>query len=226
MGSLRDTFGALSLVLAAGLALTVSAARADDVRAEADDDTPSPWHFDLDVGYGRSEVRFVVPASYAGACDAVTALPPDTPPELIPAPPAACALPNATVDVMRGSIGLGHGGFTLEASLVLDRSVFDGSKSTAEPYLAWSAGVRLDTSWTSIFALTFRFAYVRRESTGLAGEGGRAGVGLIVRLAPWLVLYGEASIDATTVPSWMSDGGALLSYTSWLGGGTRFEFGH
>ena len=54
----------------------------------------------------------------------------------------------------------------------------------------------------------------------------RAGMGLIVRLVPWLVLYGEASIDLTTVPAWMSDGGALVSYTSRYGGGLRFEFGH
>ncbi len=237
MGFLRDTLGATALVLAAGLVLTASIALADDSRDDSrsedsrsedssDDDSPSPWHFDVDLGYGRSEVRFAVPASYAGACDAVTVLPPDTPPELVPTPPVACALPNTTVDVMRGTLGVGNGGFTFEASLVVDRSVFDGSGSTSEPYLAWSGGVRLDTSWTGVFAFQFRFAYVRRESTGIAGEGGRAGMGLIVRLVPWLVLYGEASIDLTTVPAWMSDGGALFSYTSWYGGGLRFEFGH
>jgi len=207
-------------LLASGLVLA-STARADDA-----DDSPSPWHFDVDVSYGRSEVRFVVPASYAGACDAVTAAPAGTPPEALPSPPAACALPKTSVDVMRGTLGIGHGGLTLEASLVIDRSVFDGNASGSEPYLAWSAGVRLDSSWTSAFALSFRFAYVRRESTGIAGEGGRAGIGLLLRPAPWLVLYAEAAIDATTVPAWMNDGGALFSYTSWLGGGLRFELGH
>ena len=224
MRSPREVSRTIALLCAAGLVLAASTARADD---DDDDDSPSPWHVDVDLSYGPSDVRFVVPASYAGVCDAVTAVPAGTPPEAVPAAPAACGLPETTVDVARGTVGVGHGGVTVEASLVLDRSVFDASVGGAsEPYLAWSAGVRFDSSWTSVLALSFRFAYVRRESTGLAGEGGRAGVGIVLRMIPWLVLYGEASIDATTVPSWMNDGGALFSYTTWLGGGMRFEFGH
>jgi hypothetical protein len=218
----RAALRALAVVLAAGLVLAVSTARADE-----DDDSPSPWHLDVDVGYGRSEVQFVVPASYAGACDAVTAVPAGTPPESIPAAPAACAIPSTSIDLVRTTIGVGHGGFTLEASMMFDRSALDDSRSgLGEPYLAWSAGVRLDSSSTSFFALTFRFAYVRRETTGIAGEGGRASIGILLRLMPSIIVYGEASIDATTVPSWMSDGGALFSYTSWLAGGVRFELGH
>ena len=212
---------ALALVLALG----VRPARADAPQRDEDDES-SPWHVDVDVGYGRSKVRFVVPASFAGACEPVTT-PPEVPPEALPAPPTGCTLPETTVDLLRGTLGVGHGGFTFEGSVQLDRRALAGeSGGPIGPYLAWSAGVRLETSWTGLFALSFRFAYVRRETRGLEGDGGRASIGTLIRLTPWLVVYGEAAIDLTGVPGWMEDGGVLLAYTTWFGGGLRFEFGH
>jgi len=220
----HGTLFALALVLLQAAAT----ARADAPPRPGQEPPPSPWHFDLDVGYGKSAIDFVVPASFAGLCEPVTetpGVPPEVPPKALPMPPAGCTLPKQELSLLRTTLGLGHGGFTFEGSVHTD-SRFLGAEGTTAPYLAWSAGVRLDTSWEGLFALSFRFAYVRRETRGLEGEGGRTSIGTLIRLAPWLVIYGEAAVDLMTVPAALRDAGVLFSYTSWFGGGLRFELGH
>jgi hypothetical protein len=221
VGHRHGTLFALALVLLQATAT----ARADAPPRPGTEPPPSPWHFDLDVGYGKSAVDFVVPATYAGLCEPIMAPSPGVPPDALPMPPEGCTLPKQELSLLRTTLGLGHGGFTFEGSVHTDAR-FLGAEGTTAPYLTWSAGVRLDTSWDGLFALSFRFAYVRRETRGLEGEGGRASIGTLIRLAPWLVIYGEAAVDLMTVPAPLRDAGVLFSYTTWFGGGLRFEFGH
>jgi hypothetical protein len=225
VGPRPGTLFVAALTLALLFTAGVEGVRADAPPRPGDEPPPSPWHFDLDVGYGKSAVDFVVPASYAGLCEPVVAPSPDVPPDALPMPPAGCTLPKRELGLLRTTLGLGHGGFTFEGSVHTDAR-FLGADGETAPYLTWSAGVRLDTSWDGLFALSFRFAYVRRETRGLEGEGGRASIGTLIRLAPWLVIYGEAAVDLMTVPAPLRDAGVLFSYTSWFGGGLRFEFGH
>ena len=57
-----------------------------------------------------------------------------------------------------------------------------------------------------------------------AGEGGRGGLGLLVRPFDLVAVYGEASLDVTTVPDSLNDLGTAFSYSYFLGGGLRAYF--
>lgn len=179
-----------------------------------EDDDPSPFHVDFDLGYSETRTRFFVasdavdcPEGLETVCD-----------EYVEDPPAVNA------QTLRGTVGVGFGILTLEGSAMLPvQQHVQGEGAHIGSVL--SAGVRIDTGWQSIVALSFRFAYVHRTGD-YEGEGARAGVGLLVRPTQMLSIYGEASVDATTVPASMSERGAIFSYATMLGGGLRLAFGH
>lgn len=179
-----------------------------------EDEAPSPFHVDFDLGYSETRTRFFV-ASDAVDCpeglESVCAEFVDDPPEV-------------DAQTLRGTIGVGFGILTLEGSAMLPvQQHVQGEGAHIGSVL--SAGLRIDTGWQSIIALSFRFAYVHRTGD-YEGEGGRAGIGLLVRPTQMLSIYGEASVDATTVPETMSDRGAIFSYATMFGGGLRLAFGH
>ena len=193
-------------VLPGSVLLMMSVAALDPSGARADDDEDlSPWRLELDAAYGVSGVRFfTVGAVVSDLC-----------------PPDACTMPVSPegfdAHVARATAGIGFGVITLEASVAAPVS------GTAVAYIPWSAGLRLDTSWTDLIAVFFRFAYVGRWGD-LEGEGGRAAIGLLLRPIQAIVLYGEASADVTSVPGELRAQGALFSYATFLGGGARFAF--
>jgi hypothetical protein len=180
------------------LALTLTAVCVSPARA----DEPSPWHADIDVAYGRAETAYVsIPV----------------PEEMCPS--ATCAPAPVTEPSLRLAIGAGHAGFGLEAGVSAPTSSRGGTPATG------FAGLRADTAWDAPLSVFFRFAYVRRLG-GVDGEGGRAGIGITLRPLVGLALYAEAFADATSVPSSMNDVGTLFAWSTFLGGGARFSFGH
>jgi len=189
----------------ASAVLTVSLVAVGPTSARADDEDLSPWRLELDAAYGVSSVDFfTVGAVVSDLC-----------------PPDACATmatpTGFDASMARATAGLGFGVVTLEASVAAP------IEGTSAAYIPWTLGLRLDTSWTDLIAVFFRFAYVGRWGA-IPGEGGRAGIGLLLRLVQEIVLYGEASADVTTVSEEMRAQGALFSYASFLGGGARFSF--
>jgi hypothetical protein len=169
--------------------------------SEEPDEGPKTFHLDADASLGLVSVRFVSPA------DVIPALCPTDEP---------CDALDFDSMVLRGFVGIGLGGFTLEAGLELP---LDSDKS----FYAWTAGVRVDTSTESWVSIQVRIAYVSREGD-LSGMGARGSAGLVVRPFSWGQIYGEASADVTSVPQSMNEAGTLFSYSYFFGGGLRFSF--
>jgi hypothetical protein len=182
--------------------------------------------FHVQVGGGINSMG----VDWIGAEDAVAAAAPEELTDLpdgVECPPeaaAVCGGPGAanqpqgfSTTVFEGTAGIGYGILTLEASLAM------GLESVDYTHLA--AGVRLDTGM-GFFAFQFRFRYVKRFTEDFAGEGGGAGIGILVRPADWLTLYAEASAEATMLPdSVMAEMQILpvtFSYSG--GGGLRIPF--
>lgn len=171
----------------------------------AEDESPSAFRLELGVGWSRAVRRFMSVATVAGeACEGRS---------------GACRRPaSATLPMVRGTAGLGLGALTLEGSV----AVPVGGEATSS---TWTGGIRIDTSTDAVLSAFFRFAYVHRRGE-LAGQGGRFGIGAQIRPGvSWLTLFGEAALQASSVPGYMNDRGALFAYTTWLGFGARLAFG-
>ena len=67
-------------------------------------------------------------------------------------------------------------------------------------------------------------SYIERWGA-IEGKGVGLAAGLRVRATDGLVFYGEAGIDASTVPVSMNESGMLFSYAARLAGGVRVAFG-
>ena len=174
------------------LVVATFASAAGVARAE-DDEGPSPWHLALDAGYGRSRAGFLGLGSV-------------TPEEAhVSQPPA-----ERDHDTVRLSAALGVAGLALEGTATLSLG--------EQAYVAWAAGVRLETSWDGPLSVAFRFAYVERAGDA-PGRGGRVGIGLSVRPFLALALYADASAEATTPTDALRESGTLFAYAlSWTGG--------
>lgn len=193
-------------LLALAIAGPAAAARADDGEGvDAPDGIPAV-RLELGLSAARSVMRFLSTAQVAaGACEAAG---------------VECSAPaSLTAPAVVGTVGLGLGRLTLEGSVAMP------TRDQVQ-HSTWTGGVRIDTSLDAILSVFFRLAYVQRRGGGVPGKGGRLGLGLQVRPGvSWLVLYGEAALQATSVPPPLRDTGTVLAYTTWLGGGARFAFG-
>jgi hypothetical protein len=158
------------------------------------------WHVDVDATYLRGSVKYLT----------------------VPVPNIQCLTMDCRVtgvermDVGRLHFGLGYGTLTLEGSVAVP-------VREEAPYRALSAGFRLQTSADAVIALAFRFAYVRSTVRGIDGQGGRAGVGLVLNFHAACQLYAEASIEASTVSSALNETGTMLSYAPLVGAGLRMS---
>lgn len=190
------------------LATIVAAPGVTKAQEEAAEDTGGPLseiHVDLDFAIADSGVKFVGPETVVPAlCEGLS----------------RCDNYDFDATMLRGTLGVGLTGLTLEGSIDYPISGSDLSNR----YLVWSVGVRIDTSDDSWLSLHFRFHYVNRWGE-LTGSGGRAGIGLVLRPFKWVGAYAEASADVTSVPTEMNDAGTLFSYSTFLGGGIRVYLG-
>lgn len=158
------------------------------------------WHLDVDATYLRGSVHYLT----------------------VPAPNPQCVVMDCRVegvdrmDVARATLGIGYGTLTLEGAVAFP------AREPA-PYRALSAGIRLQTSADAVIALALRFAYVWSEVRGIDGQGGRAAAGFVMRFHAGFQLYGEASIEASSVPRSLRETGTLLSYTPLVGAGWRMS---
>lgn len=162
------------------------------------DDEPSPWHLALDAGYGRARVGYLGLANVAPA-DAPIEQPPQ----------------DANLETLRLSAALGLAGLALEGSATISLG--------QQAYVAWAAGVRLETSWQAALSVAFRIAFVERTGTA-PGRGGRIGIGLSLRPVLPVALYADAFAEATTPPAALRDAGTWLAYALVWTGGVRFAF--
>lgn len=158
------------------------------------------WHLDVDATYLRGSVKYL----------------------WVPVPNVQCLTMDCRIagvdrmDVGRLHFGLGYGTLTLEGSMAIP-------VREAAPYRSLSAGIRLQTSADAVMAIAFRFAYVRSTVRGVDGQGGRAGIGLVLNFHAACQIYAEASIEASSVSSSMRETGTMLSYTPLVGAGLRMS---
>lgn len=189
------------ILLTFGLILSWTAsAFAEEGSAE---DEPSILHLDLDAAVRRAGIQFFSASDVSPIC-------------LDGNPVETCTPIEFSAWLLTGRVGLGFQNFTLEASMTK-------SVQAAFEYFAWSAGVRLDTSYQAIISMFFRGAIVQRFGD-LEGVGGLLGAGIQVRATHWLVPYVEAEIEATSVPEAIFDAGTLFSWSTRLGFGLRMSF--
>ncbi|MEM7610040.1 MAG: hypothetical protein AAF411_32230, partial [Myxococcota bacterium] len=143
------------------------------LEAPPEESPPSPFHVDIDAGWQRLSIRYVVPLALA-------------------VPDCECGLQPLRVDLMRLSGSIGWGGISLEGS------VAKPLRSSLSLFV-WTAGIRLDTSYRAPLSLGIRIAYLRRRGDAEA-TGGRASAALQLRPTRKLVLYAEAGAEGTNVP--------------------------
>ncbi|MFW6197503.1 MAG: hypothetical protein ACOC5B_01430 [Myxococcota bacterium] len=197
------------LLLLSLAALPVPALAADSGGGEAadededeDEDEPFPLHFDFEGAWARQAVRFFSPPDALSPC-------------------SDCFQPaDFHHDLIRFTAGLGWGVFTLEGSVAVPPQ---REASSGMWVGTWSAGFRVDTSSTALFSAFFRGAYLQRWGT-IPGKGGRVAVGAQVRPVRQFVIFGEGSIDAATVPSFMNSAGTIFSYSMSFTFGGRIVF--
>lgn len=187
------------LVAGALLALLVWLAPAERAAAEPREE-PSPWHLALDATVGRTRTGFV----------GLATLVPDSPGVDVAPPPR-----HQERDVVRLLAALGLAELALEVGATLSLG--------QRPYVAWSAGVRIETSWRAPLAVAFRFAFVERAGDA-PGRGGRAGIALAIRPFLPVSLYAEATADVTNAPAQLRDEGTLVAYALSATGGIRLSF--
>lgn len=166
---------------------------------EGDDDSLSPFHVSIDVAWVRAKVRFFSTSDVLPTCFE-----------------EVCGPEGFDTAMMRGAIGLGIGGLTLEATMAK-------AMETDFEHYVWSAGLRLDTSYRGVVSLMIRGAYIERWGE-IGGRGGRFGAGLQLRFIRQIVLYAEGSVDITTVSESMGNQGALFSYATYIAVGMRTVF--
>jgi hypothetical protein len=157
------------------------------------------WHLDVDAAYLRGSLRYF-----------------DLP---VPVPQCegGCTIPRIdSLHVARTGVGLGYGILTLEGSVSFPVKY-------RSPYLAWSAGFRVETSSEAPIALAFRFAYLETTINNVAGRGGRGGLSFLIRFHPGVVVYAEGTIEAHSVPRSVQAYGTYLSYASMVGCGMRMS---
>lgn len=158
------------------------------------------WHLDIDATYLRGSVKYMT----------------------VPVPNLQCLNMDCRIagvdrmDVARTSFGLGYGTLTLEGAIAFP-------VREPAPYRAMSAGFRLQTSADAVIALAFRFAYIRSTVRGIDGEGGRAGIGFVIRFSGAAQVFAEASIEVSTVPASLHETGTIFSYTPLVGAGLRMS---
>ncbi len=199
LGGLGHGASGLSVLLAF-LFLAPSPSVAEDNEG---DEHPS-FHLDFDLAFGLTNIRFVSPS------DVVSALCTEG---------GACDPADFSTAVVRGAFAVGWEGMMLEATVEhpLENVALMDS-------VIWTVGTRVDTAPKGWLSMQVRLAYVRREGA-LAGEGGRVGLGLLIRPFDFGALYGEATGDITSVPAMMNEGGTLFSYSYYFGGGIRIYVG-
>lgn len=167
--------------------------------AADDGDDLSPFHLSLDVSWVRAKVRFFSTSDVLPTCFE-----------------EVCGPQGFDTAMMRGAVGIGVGGLTLEASMA---KAFE----TDFEHYVWTAGLRLDTNYRGVVSLMIRGAYLERWGA-IEGRGGRFGAGLQFRFIRQIVLYAEGSVDVTTVPESMGNQGALFSYGTSIAVGIRTVF--
>jgi hypothetical protein len=163
----------------------------------------SAFHVELDVGYLNQRADFV------GMTDVVPFCPDGGAPE-------TCTPTVRTVNMVRGAASIGLGGLNVEGTLA--RPV----ESDLE-FLQLGIGLRLDTSYLSVFSVYFRVQYTVQQGD-IEGTGGHVGLGATVWPWHYTGLYAEAAVDITSVPESMTQQGTLFSYARYFGGGIRFRF--
>lgn len=196
-------------LLAAGLWHLPVPAQAGGAPADeppaAEEPSRSAFRLELGLGWSRAVTRYMSVAPAAGErCELAG---------------VACGGPRSTtVPTVRGTAGVGIGALTLEGSVAVPVRGETASST-------WTGGIRIDTSTDAVLSVFFRFAYVHRRGE-LSGQGGRFGLGVQIRPGVrWLTLFGEAALQASSVPTYMNDRGTLFAYTTWLGFGARLAFG-
>ena len=173
------------------------------VAEESIEEEPASLHVDFDAGAGLSVARFVaasdlLPTGCTGG--------------------GPCVPADVSVPVMRASLAVGWEAYAVEATLELP---LEGESTLGT---VASFGARVDTSHDAWLSLHFRMSYVRRIGD-FDGQGGRFGVGIVLRPFDFAAIYGEATGDVTTVPAEMNEAGTLFSYGYYVGGGIRLSVG-
>jgi hypothetical protein len=158
------------------------------------------WHLDVDVTYLRGALRYFT----------------------VPVPTEQCLLGDcsmpslAPLHLARPTVGLGYGVLTIEAGVAFPVKV-------KAPYLAWSAGFRLETSTEAPIAIVLRAAYQRTRIEGGAGHGGRIALEFLLRFHPGFQVYAEGAFEVSSVPASLHAYGTYFSYASMVGLGLRMS---